>query len=91
MIIIISFCNFVSGYLIIIKMTQVVLTVKNSKLPFFLELIRNFDFVQVEDTIYVEPTNNEIIENIKEGLKEVQLIEQGKQEGTLFQDFINEL
>lgn len=72
-------------------MTQVVLTVKNSKLPFFLELIRNFDFVQVEDTIYVEPTNNEIIENIKEGLKEVQLIEQGKQEGTLFQDFINEL
>ena len=72
-------------------MTQVTLKIQDSKLAFFLELIKNFDFVKVENHGYVEPTNEEIKESIKQGLKEVELIEQGKMESTTLKDFLNEL
>ena len=40
---------------------------------------------------YSEPTKEEVLENIKQGLQEVQLIEQGKMKATPLKDFINEL
>ena len=40
---------------------------------------------------FIEPTKEEIKENIKQGLKEVQLIEQGKMKATPLKDFLNEL
>lgn len=70
-------------------MTQVVLNIKDNKFGFFMELVKNFDFVKVEE--YTEPTNKEIKESIRKGLKEVRLIEQGKKEGTSLNDFLNEL
>jgi hypothetical protein len=72
-------------------MTQIVLNIKDSKVGFFLELIKNFDFVKVEKQDYTEPTKDEIKENIKQGLKEVQLIEKGKMKATPLNDFLNEL
>ncbi len=72
-------------------MTQIVLNIKDSKVGFFLELIKNFDFVKIEKQGYTEPTKDEIKENIKQGLKEVQFIEQGKMKATPLKDFLNEL
>ena len=72
-------------------MTQITLNIKDSKVGFFLELIKNFDFVKVEKQGYTEPTNDEIKENIKQGLQEVKLIEQGKMKATSLNDFLNEL
>jgi translation initiation factor RLI1 len=72
-------------------MTQVVLNIKDSKLGFFFELIKNFDFVNVEKDQFIEPTKKEIKESIRQGLKEVSLIEQGEIEATEFNDFLNEL
>ncbi|MBN2486946.1 MAG: hypothetical protein JXB34_13300 [Bacteroidales bacterium] len=72
-------------------MTQIVLNIKDSKVGFFLELVRNFDFVKVEKEGYSEPTKDEIKESITQGLKEVQLIEQGKMKATPLKDFLNEL
>jgi hypothetical protein len=40
---------------------------------------------------FPEPTKEEIKKNIKQGLKEVQLIEQGKMKATPLKDFLNEL
>jgi hypothetical protein len=72
-------------------MTQIVLNIKDSKVGFFLELVKNFDFVKVEKGDYTESTKDEIKESITQGLKEVQLIEQGKMKATPLKDFLNEL
>jgi hypothetical protein len=70
-------------------MTQVVLNIKDNKVGFFMELVKNFDFVKVEE--YPEPSKKEIKESIRKGLEEVKFIEQGKKEGTYLNDFLNEL
>lgn len=67
-------------------MAQLTIQVKDSKVPFFMELIKNFDFVKVDF-----PTNDEVKDNIRQGLKELQLIEQGKMNATTLKDFLDEL
>ena len=72
-------------------MTRITINIKDSKVGFFLELIKNFDFVKVEKQLDVEPSKDEIKENIKQGLKEVHLIEEGKMKGTPLNDFLDEI
>ena len=55
-------------------MTRITLAIKEKKVDFFMELIKNFDFVQIE-----EGDDNEAIKaNLKQGVKELNLIKQGK-------------
>jgi hypothetical protein len=68
-------------------MTQLTIQIQENKVPFFMELIKNFDFVKVDKY----PTKEEIKDNIRQGLKEIQLIEQGKMKATPLKDFLNEL
>ncbi|HBX53372.1 MAG: hypothetical protein A2275_11995 [Bacteroidetes bacterium RIFOXYA12_FULL_35_11] len=70
-------------------MKQIVLTIPENKISFFMELVRNFKFIKIEQTADVN--ESEIIEGIRQGLKEVQLIEQGKMNATPLKDFLNEL
>ena len=73
-------------------MTQVVLNIKDGKAPFFFELIKNFRFIKIEKTITDnEPSKELILQGIKQGLKEVKLIEQGKMKAKPLKDFLNEL
>ena len=72
-------------------MTQIILNIQDNKLAFFLELVKNFDFVRVENEDYIEPSKEEIKKGIKQGLREVQLIEQGKMKATTLKEFLNEL
>ena len=72
-------------------MTRITININDSKVGFFMELIKNFDFVKVEKQNYTDPTTEEIKESIKQGLKEVQLIEEGKMKATPLNDFLNEL
>ncbi len=44
-----------------------------------------------DEVNYDEPTKEKILANIRQGLKEVQLIEQGKMKATPLKDFLNEL
>ena len=54
-----------------------------------MELLRNFDFVQVvEDE---SDSKEAIVENIKKGIDEANLIGKGKLKGTSAKDFLNEL
>ena len=66
------------------------LNINRNKLPFFFELINNFDFVKIE-TEDIEPSKEEILAGIKQGLEEVKLIEQGKLKSTPLKQFLNEL
>ncbi len=70
-------------------MKQIVLHIKDSKLPFFMELIRNFDFVQIQEND--DLTKEQILAGIKQGLQEVQMIEEGKMKGTPLKDLLDEL
>lgn len=70
-------------------MKHITLKIKDSKFQFFMELIKNFDFVQVQE--YDEPTKEEILANIRKGLEEVKLIEEGKLKSRPAKDLLDEL
>ncbi len=70
-------------------MKEVLLKVEESKLKFFLELIKNLDFVQVDENIVDSKIAIKL--NITNGLKELQDYKKGKLKTTSAKDFINEL
>lgn len=80
-------------------MTLMTLKIKDNKVNFFRELIKSLDFVQLEkveesgdgDEEYREPTKDEIKENIRQGLREVKLIEEGKMKPIPLKDVLDEL
>ena len=74
-------------------MQQLIINISdNSKISFIMELFNNFNFATVENKeIFVGDSEEEILENIKQGLKEAQLIKQGKLKSRPAKEFVNEL
>lgn len=68
-------------------MKQVTLNIPDNKYSFFMEVVTNFDFVQVDDG----DSREEIISNLKEGFKELELYKKGKLKTTPAKEFLNEL
>jgi hypothetical protein len=70
-------------------MKQITLSVNNAKYPFFMELVKSFDFVQIEKA---EGDNKkEIEENLTKAFKDLKRYKQGKLKTTSAKDFLNEL
>ena len=70
-------------------MKQVVLNIKDDKYHFFLVLVKNFDFVQIEE---IEgDSKKDILENLTQGFKDLKLYKQGKLKTSSAKDFLNEL
>lgn len=72
-------------------MRQITLKIKESKYKFFLELIRNFDFIKVEITETEFDSDDEIRENLRESFNELKDIKAKKAELTSLDEFLNEL
>lgn len=70
-------------------MKQITLNIPDSKFTFFMELIKSLSFVKVEED--QEPTKEEILANIKQGFKEMRLVEKGKLKSRPAKEFLNEL
>lgn len=70
-------------------MKKVFLKVEEDKLQFFLELIKNLDFVQIQD--YEVDSKEEIEADVREGFEELQKYKKGKLKTTSAKDFIDEL
>jgi len=70
-------------------MKQITLNIAENKLNFFIDLIRNFDFVKVEKQ--TEPTKAEILQSIEKGLKQAELIRKGKLPKKKIEDLLREL
>jgi len=68
---------------------RIVLNVAPRKYDFLMELLRNFNFVQVEEND--GDTREEIIANLKETAKELKLLKAGKLETRPLKEFLNEL
>jgi len=80
-------------------MKRLVLNIPDSEYRFFMKVIRNFPFVEVDQKrtklleleAKLNPDNHKIWNSIKEGLNEVELIEQGKMKAKSAKEFLNEL
>ena len=71
-------------------MKQITLNVQDNNYPFFVELVKNLDFIsKVEPD--EEPTKEQILQGIREAVQEVKLILAGKLKGIPAKDFLNEL
>jgi hypothetical protein len=67
---------------------KVLLDVKDSKVAFVLELLKNFNFIKFK---IITDEKAELISNLKESVDELHLIRKGKLEGIQAKDLLNEL
>jgi hypothetical protein len=80
-------------------MKQIVINIPESEYRFFMKVIRNFSFVEVDEKknklleleAKLSPANHKIWGSIKEGLKDVELIEQGNMKAKSAKEFLDEL
>ena len=80
-------------------MKRLVLNIPDHEYQFFLKVIKNFPFVEIDNkkTRLLEleskltPAKRKIWESLKEGLNEVDLIQQGKIKAKTVSEFLNEL
>ena len=71
-------------------MRQITLKVKENKFQKFMELIEGLDFVEIEK-IDQGDSKEEIINNLKKGIKEVNQFKNGNLKTTSAKAFLNEL
>ena len=70
-------------------MKQVTLNIKDKKYGFFMELLKNLDFVKIQE---IEGDSKEDIKvNLKQGFKELRLYKEGKMQFRDAKDLIDEL
>lgn len=72
-------------------MKQVTLNIPEKKYPFFMELVNSLGFVKKIEVEDDKPTKEEIMEGIKQAVKEVNLIKAGKLKARNARELINEL
>lgn len=71
---------------------KVTLDINDNKAAAFLNFVKSLDFIRIQSKEdYEEPTKQEILDSIKQGIKEVQLHKEGKIELQSARDFLNEL
>ena len=66
---------------------KVLLDIKDEKAPFVMEVLKNFKFVKTEPLTEKE----EILEDIKQAVKEVNQIRAGKRKGIPIEELLHEL
>lgn len=71
-------------------MKEVTLYIQENKFKFFMDIVRNFDFVKVGE-VDKGDTKETILANIKTGLEEIKQIEKGKLKARPANEFLNEL
>jgi len=72
-----------------IQQQRVILNVASCKYNFFMELLKNFNFVQIEEND--GDSREDIIANLKEAAKSLKLIKEGKLIGRPAEELFNEL
>ena len=80
-------------------MKKVVLNIPESEYRFFMRVIKNFPFVEVDEKksrlleleANLSPAKLKEWNSVKEGLKQVELIERGEIKGKSAEEFLNEL
>jgi len=72
-------------------MATITVDVQDKKLKFFKELINQLSFVKIREDEPDEDTDEQVIANIRQGVKEMSLVEQGKMKSRPAREFLKEL
>jgi len=72
-------------------MRQVTLHIPDKKYPLFIELVKSLDFVKKIEEENIEPSQKQIIQGIKQAVKEMNLIKAGKLKARDARYFLKEL
>ena len=77
-------------------MATITVEVQDRKLKFFKELLNQLSFVKIQENTLVgaspdEDTDEQVIANIREGVRQMRLVEQGKMKATPAREFLKEL
>ena len=76
-------------------MRQITIQIPDNRYSFFLELMKSFDFVSLKSGEVVatdsSDTDEEILNNIQQGVEELKLINQGKLKTRPARELIDEL
>ena len=67
---------------------KVLLDIKDSKAPYLMEVLKGLSFVKTRE---LTPYKAKVLEDIKEAVKEMTLIKEGKLKGRNAEDLFNEL
>lgn len=74
---------------------KVMLDIKDSKADFVMELLNNLSFVKASplspDKKRMSPYKKKVLNNLKQAVKEMHLIKQGKLKGIPAKEILNEL
>ncbi|WP_111392070.1 hypothetical protein [Algoriphagus aquaeductus] len=71
------------------SMKEVIIKVPEEKYKFFMELVHSLGFDSVRSEL--GDSDEEVVENLKNGFQELKEIKAGKVKGTPVEDFLNEL
>jgi hypothetical protein len=72
-------------------MRHVTVYTSDKEYSHFLELAKNLHYVKKIETDNDESSKQEILEGIRQGLKDVKLIQEGKLKATSLKEFLDEL
>ena len=72
-------------------MKEITVQIPDKKYELFLEIMKSISFVKKVKSVEDEPTKEEILDGIRQAVKEVNLIKHGKMKGTSLKEFLNEL
>lgn len=70
-------------------MKQVILHVEESQYPFFMELIKNLNFVKVDEP--VDDSKEAVVESVKQSFKELKMYKEGQLKGIPAKALLDEL
>ncbi len=77
-------------------MTTITVEVQDKKLKFFKELLNQLSFVKIRENESTpdsleEDTDEQVIANIREGVRQMRLVEQGKMKSRPAREFLKDL
>lgn len=67
---------------------KIILDIKDEKVGFIMELLKNFKFVKAKQ---LTPYKAEVLESLKDAVEEVNQIKAGKKKGQSLSEFLNEV
>lgn len=67
---------------------EIILDIKDNKVDFFLELLKNFTFVKTKS---ITPYKSKIYEDLADSVHQMNLVKEGKVKTRSAQDLLNEL
>lgn len=67
---------------------KILLEIQDNKVSFFLELLKNFRFIKAKP---ITAENAQLLEEIEEAVKNMNLVNEGKLKARTVEDLLNEL